>query len=89
MSATSDWQDAKYTETFEEELRGLERRRIADASCTADGIERVLKQLYIMEGADWYGRGLLQDIILSARIAAYEHFVAQWRQELASNEQGK
>jgi len=87
MSATSEWQDAKYTETFEEELRGLERRRKVDASCTADGIERVLKQLYIMEGADWHGRGLLQDIILSARIAAYEHFVAQWRQELALNKQ--
>jgi hypothetical protein len=36
-----------------------------------------------MDGADWGGRGSLQDIILSARIAAYERFIAQWKAETA------
>jgi hypothetical protein len=32
-----------------------------------------------MDGADWYGRGCVQDITMAATIAAYEHFIAQWR----------
>ena len=81
MSSSVEWRDVKYTEVFEQELRGLERRRQSDSSCTVEDIERVLQSLYIMDGADWYGRGDVQDITMAATIAAYEHFIAQWKQE--------
>jgi hypothetical protein len=32
-----------------------------------------------MDGADWAGRGEVQDIIMAATIAAYEHFIAEWK----------
>jgi hypothetical protein len=79
MDSSQKWQDVKYTETFEEELRGLERRRAADPNCTIADIEGTLKHLYIMDGADWVGRGGVQDIVMAATIAAYEHFLADWK----------
>jgi len=79
MSSSVEWKEIKYTEVFEEELRGLERRRESDPLCTVKDIEGLLQHLYIMDGADWYGRGDVQDIIMAATIAAHEYFIAQWK----------
>jgi hypothetical protein len=76
---SADWRDAKYEEVLEQESRGLERRRIADPGLTVADIEAQLKHLYHLEGADWGGRGELQDIVLAATIAAYERFIADWK----------
>lgn len=81
MISSTDWRDIKYKETFEGELRALERRRFFDKSCTPADLEGTLQTLYLSEGADWEGRGELQGVILSATIAAYEHFIDAWKQE--------
>lgn len=81
MGASDDWQKVKYEEIFQQELRGLTRRRQSDKNCKIEDLEGTLKNLYIMDGADQGGRGPLQDIIMSATIAAYEHFIAQWKAE--------
>jgi len=81
MGKSEEWRDKKYNEIFEEETRGLGRRRQSDPSCTPEDLQAILKNLYIMDGADQGGRGDLQDTIISAQIAAYEHFIAQWRAE--------
>lgn len=79
MYGSADWRDAKYEEVLEQETRGLERRREADPNLRPEDIEAQLRHLYIMEGADWVGRGELQDTVLAATIAAYERFVAEWK----------
>jgi hypothetical protein len=84
MGSSSEWRDIKYAETFEEELRGLERRRASDPSCTIADLEGTLRNLYIMDGADLGGRGDVQDIILAATIAAYEHFIEAWKNSCLS-----
>jgi len=84
MNSSVDWKDIKYGEVFEQELRGLQRRREADPMCTVEDIEGVLQHLYIMDGQDWGGRGDVQDITVAATIAAYEHFIAEWRVETAN-----
>jgi len=76
---SEEWKDIKYNEVFDQELRGLTRRRDADPSCKIEDIQATLNNLYIMDGADAGGRGCLQDIISAATIAAYEHFIAQWK----------
>ncbi|MDR1899309.1 MAG: hypothetical protein LBQ55_04815 [Treponema sp.] len=81
MAASVEWRDIKYRETFEQEFRGLRRRREADPACTVESLEGTLKHLYVMDGADWGGRGELQDIVMAATIAAYEEFIAEWRAE--------
>jgi len=80
-SSSVEWKDVRYREAFEEELRGLVRRRDSNPLCTVEEIEGVLQHLYIMDGADWYGRGDVQGITLAATIAAHEHFIAQWKAE--------
>jgi hypothetical protein len=79
MGLSSEWRDIKYAETFEGELRGLERRRVSDPACTIADLEGTLRHLYIMDGADWGGRGDLQDTVLAATIAAYEHYIEVWK----------
>jgi len=81
MNSSTEWQDKTYTETFESELRGLERRRAADSNCTIADLEGILKNLYIIDGSDWLGRGIVQDAIMAATIAAYEHFISSWKTE--------
>jgi len=77
MALSDEWKDVKYKEVFEQETRGLERRLASDPNCTVKDLEATLKNLYIMEGADIGGRGSVQDTILTATIAAYEHFIAE------------
>jgi hypothetical protein len=72
----ADWRDTLYRRVFEEELRGLEKRRASDAGCSADDARAMLRRFYEMEGADWLGRGEVQNITLQATIAAYETFTA-------------
>ena len=79
MAVSLEWRDAKYHEVFEDELRGLKRRRQSDSALKIDDLEATLKNLYIMDGADQGGRGCLQDTIIAAQTAAYEHFIAEWR----------
>jgi hypothetical protein len=76
---STDWQDVKYRETLEEELRGLERRLLSDPSCTADDLEGALNHLYTLYGQDWGGRGEVQNVALEATIAAYENIIARLR----------
>ena len=84
MAISEEWREVKYKEVFEEEIRGLKRRRQSDPGCKIEDIEGVLKNLYIKDGADIDGRGSLQDTIIAATIAAYELFIDNWRQELHS-----
>ncbi|WP_461245866.1 hypothetical protein [Treponema sp. R6D11] len=77
MALSDEWQKVKYKEVFEQETRGLERRLASDPYCKVEDFEAILRNLYIMEGADIGGRGTLQDIILAATIAAYELFIGK------------
>jgi hypothetical protein len=79
MAKDDDWRDALYAKTFDQETLGLERRRTADPNCTVADVEGALRSLYVMDGADWLGRGEVQDIAMAATIAAYEHTIAKWR----------
>ena len=81
MTENEAWQDTLYTKTFDQEVRGLERRREAEPGCTAADVEGILQGLYVMDGADWLGRGEVQDITMAATIAAYEHIIAEWKAE--------
>ena len=76
--STVDWKEEKESEVFEGTLRGLENRKKVDPAFKLDDAKSALAHLYILEGNDWLGRGELGDLITSATIAAYEHFVAEW-----------
>lgn len=75
------WRDVKYQEIFDQEVRGLLLRREQDPDCTPEALEGTLKHLYHMDGADWAGRGEVQNITLAAAIAAHEYVIARWKNE--------
>ncbi|MDR2313956.1 MAG: hypothetical protein LBE02_05420 [Spirochaetaceae bacterium] len=72
-----DWQEITYREAYEREIRGLRRRLEADPACSGEDLAGTLKHLYIMEGADWLGRGEVQNITLAAAIAAHEAVIEE------------
>ncbi len=82
MSESIDWEDKKYQEVFDDETRLLVRRRAADESCSIDDIQGILDSLYVLDGNNVEGRSSVQQIVLSATIAAYEAFIHQWQKEL-------
>ena len=84
--STRNWQERKGEDVFETTLRGLERRKAKDSVFTISDAESALEHLYILEGNNWQGRGELGDIVTSSTIAAYEHFIAQWKGEEIQNE---
>jgi len=74
-----DWRERKRTDVFESTLLGLENHRKSDPGFTPAEAQGTLDHLYISEGNDWLGRGELGDLVLSATIAAYEHFIHDWK----------
>ncbi|OJF76045.1 MAG: hypothetical protein BKP49_09535 [Treponema sp. CETP13] len=78
MNESVEWRDVEYNRIYNEELRGLERRRENDKSLTIEELQGILDSLYIIDGNDQDGRGPLGDTTISAQIAAYEHFIGEW-----------
>jgi hypothetical protein len=82
MSVGEEWRADKYQQVFDDEIRGLVRRSQSDPDCKIEDLEGILRNLYIRDGADIDGRGSLQDTILAATIAAYEHYIANWKSKI-------
>lgn len=81
MLESVDWEEKKYQEVFDDETRLLVRRRAADARCTIEDVQGILDSLYVLDGNNAEGRSSVQQIALSATIAAYEAFIHQWKKE--------
>ena len=73
MSEIDSWEQDKFNEVFEDELRLLNRRFESNVSCSIEELEGILQSLYIMEGRNIEGK--VHEISLSATIAAYETFI--------------
>jgi hypothetical protein len=76
-----EWRDRAYEQSLESTLAGLEARRKIDPSFAIEDAEGTLRHLYIQEGNDWCSRGMLQDAVLAAQIAAHEQFIEAWKKE--------
>jgi len=81
MVSSNNWREVKYDDTFEAEMRGLERRRASDPGFAVADVEGKLRHLRILDGADQGGRGEVQDAVMSATIAAHEVFISRWKAE--------
>ena len=77
------WREQVYQEAFEAVCADLQRRRATDEAFTTERLQGLLDSLYVSQGNDWTGKGLVQYLRLSATVAAHEHVLAEWRQERA------
>ena len=84
VSSIRDWEERKYREVFEHVCSQLEARRLTDPAFTIQQAEGTLQTAYIDQGNDFIGRGAVVETVQSATIAAYEHVLAQWRDEEAA-----
>ena len=78
MAETTEWEDTTYAHAFEQEMRGLERRRAYDPNLSVEELKYILESLYISQGNNYVGRGAVADLTLAATIAAYERFIDEW-----------
>jgi hypothetical protein len=79
-----EWRDNAYREAFERAITGLDARRRADPSFSIEDAMGVLRNLYHQEALDMGSRGMAQEAALAATIAAYEHYINEWRAASAS-----
>lgn len=79
MGEVDSWEEEKYKEVFEDEMRGLSRRVASDPSCSVEELEGILDSLYAL--SDRNSEGKVQDIVFQATIAAYEVFIHARREE--------
>ena len=82
MGEVDFWEDKKFREVFEDEMRVLERRWEKDASVSIDNLEGILESLYIMSDRNCEGK--VQEIVFSATIVAYESFISSKKAEQES-----
>ena len=73
------WREERYREVFEQTHRQIEDRRRTDPEFTVDRLEELLNSMYNLQGHNWVGRGIVEDVTDSATIAAYESVLARWR----------
>jgi len=74
---SSKYLEQLYDSTFEsvyEALADLARR---DPMCAVQQIRGILKSLYVRQGNDWAGRGVVGDTGIDASIAAHESMLAE------------
>jgi hypothetical protein len=76
MSMT-DFIGEKYEETFASVYDALAEMVLKNPDRAMITIRGILKDLYIMQGNDWTGRGAIGDAGLEATIAAYECILAE------------
>ncbi len=79
--SNDDWKDRHYQETFEAVCSHLEHQRRANPNFTIKHLEGLLESQYIDQGNDWIGRSAPVNIKTDATIAAYEHFLTEWKKE--------
>jgi hypothetical protein len=76
------WKDTVYQRILDEETLGLENRLKSNPGLTKREIEGQLKHLYILESTELGGRGDgVGEAQLQATIAAYEGFLARWKND--------
>ncbi len=73
--------EQKYDEVFEAMYRYLEQRRRADPAFDIKRLEELLEATYFLQEDDWLGRGMLYEIKMAATVAAFESYLAAWREE--------
>ena len=76
MSMTT-YIDERYDETFESVHHSLSEMLRVDPERAEPYIRGILKGLYINQGNDWTGRGVICNSGLNASIAAYESILAE------------
>jgi hypothetical protein len=78
----TEWEERKYREVYDTVYATTRYRIKVDPNFTIQDLERLLATLYVNEGNDQLGRGVVGDIVSSATIAAHQQVLLEWKREL-------
>lgn len=78
----TEWREQKYKEVYDTVYATTRYRIMVDPSFTIKDLERLLATLYVNDGNDQGGRGVVADIVSSATIAAHQQVLLEWKREL-------
>ncbi|MGA1793428.1 MAG: hypothetical protein ACMUHM_05710 [Thermoplasmatota archaeon] len=76
----AEWDDELYQEIYLSMLHYVEKRRKGDPEFTRKVLEEVLADAYVKQGNSWAGKSPIEDIKEAATIAAFEHFLSEWKE---------
>jgi hypothetical protein len=76
----SDWDDNLYNEIFNSMLHYLEKRRLKDPDFSREVLRELIETEYVKQDNAWAGKSPVEDIKDAATIAAFEHFLEEWKE---------
>ncbi|MCL2519693.1 MAG: hypothetical protein FWE37_01635 [Spirochaetaceae bacterium] len=74
----NDWEDVYYDKIYSSILNTIYERRKIDVAFTKAELNRQFRDICILEGLDYHGRGRVGDLNIEATIAAMQHALAEW-----------
>jgi hypothetical protein len=78
-SDLSDWDDHLYKEIFDSMLHYLEKRRQKDPYFSREVLRKLIETEYVKQDNAWAGKSPVEEIKDAATIAAFEHFLEEWK----------
>ncbi len=78
----TQWRELAYKKAFDGMIRYIQVHREAGKGFSIHDLEAMLQTEYDRDGLAWDGRGEVVEIGISARIAAMEQELVNWRKEL-------
>jgi len=75
----TDWDDTLYDEVHCSILHYLEKRRKEDPEFSRSVLKDILADAYKKQGLSWAGKSPVEEIKEAATIAAFEHYLTEWK----------
>lgn len=79
LEETEKWREILFEETFDRICAEVRRQKDASPRFSIGDLEARLNDRYLSYGHGWDGGGPVQEVRLSAEIAALESLLAEWR----------
>lgn len=79
IEKTEKWRDEMFEETFERVSRELVWQKENSPTFSIEDVAARLNDKYLNAGHGWDGGSPVQEVVLSAEIAAYEAKLAEWK----------
>ncbi len=77
-------EEEAFEKGYEETLETLKQRSLG-SDFSIEAVESELASLYVFEGQDWHGRGILFHRGLEGSIAAYTIFIKDYKKRALDN----
>ena len=78
----TQWRDLAYKKAFDGMIKYIQVHREAGKGFSIQDLEAMLQTEYDRDGMAWDGRGEVVEIGISARIAAMEQELINWKKEV-------